>query len=55
VVKFAKNRQKHQKRANYFSHVTSETKNIRNAEIGANIAHGVRMMPELLVFQNIFF
>jgi len=32
-------------------HATSEAKNSRNAEIGTNVAHGVRMMPELFVFK----
>jgi len=40
-----------QKRATYSPCDTSETKHSRNIEIGTNIAHGVRMMPEPFVFQ----
>jgi len=40
VTKLAKNGQKGQK--------TQKPKIIKNLEIGTNIAHGVRMMPELL-------
>jgi len=45
VAKFAKMA----KRGNFSPHATSETKNSRNVEISTNIAHGVRMMPELFV------
>jgi len=51
VAKFAKKKQKRPKTANYSSHATSEIKNSRNAEIGTNRAHSVRMMPELFVFK----
>jgi len=30
---------------------TSETRNSRNVEIGTNIAHDVRMMPELFALK----
>jgi len=39
------------KNKHIITHETSETKNNRNVEIGTNIAHGVRMMPELFVFK----
>jgi len=32
------------------SRATAETTNGRNAEFGTNVAHGLRMMPELFVF-----
>jgi len=35
--------------ANYSPHAISETENSRNAEIGTNKAHGVRMMHKLFV------
>jgi len=40
-----------QKRAHSSTHTTVETTNSRNAEIGTNIALGLRMMLELFVFQ----
>jgi len=55
VAKFAKKTAKNRpKMTNYSSHITSETKHSRTAKIGVNIAHGVRMMPKLFVFWNIF-
>jgi len=53
LCKIGKNtkRPKTAKKAHSSPHATSETKNSRNAEIGTNIAHGVRVMPELLVFE----
>jgi len=48
VAKFAKNRLKG---AHSSLHATSDTKNSRNAEIGINTTHGVKMMPEPFVFK----
>jgi len=48
MAKFAKN---WAKRANYYPHTASETKNNPDTEIDTNIVRGVSMMPELFVFK----
>jgi len=47
--KLPKRCKKTTKRATYSPHIISETKNSRNAEIGTNIARGVRRMPDLFI------
>jgi len=49
--KLAKIDQKMLRMITLFCMHTSEIQNSRNAEIGAKIAHGVRMMPKLFVFR----
>jgi len=44
--------QKTQKMSSFFS-TPYQTKHSRNAEIGTNVAHGVKMMVKLFVFRQI--
>jgi len=51
IYKKRKNRPKTPKKAHSSPRATIETTNSRNAEIGTNVARGLRMMPEPIVFR----